>query len=131
MAINFYSNTDTIVAAGVAILEPISAGYTVSDDLQTTKSGSGTFITCAECGERTREFSFTNEDPVTAWNAFIAVFGACSFDMDGDDCAGGSDTISLTLGNGCGSTFSISADNTTIVQVNTTLGLINDPAFHT
>jgi len=130
MAFNSYSNTTSASGAGVALLEVISAGYSVSDDIQTRKAGTGTFPTCVACGNRTREFQVTMNDCATAWSSYIATADACSFTVGGTDCAGLPETTTLALGDGCGSTLSWSADGDTVVDITVTYALFGDPSFH-
>ena len=132
MALSFFTNTTVGTACGQALTELVSAGYTVNDDLQLRKSGTDTYTSCATQGQRTRQVTFVNEELLTPWTAFTAGIDANSFTVEGDSCAVPpvTDTLALTMGDGCASSFSFSIDGNSVLEVTLTVELLDDATWH-
>lgn len=139
MAVNYYTNVKDVVVSDVAISDDyvVSVGYDVDDDLQSIR-GQGSYQACVACGDRTREFTVTTRDVAEAYAAFIAPGGNPAdpdadedntFTLTGASCLDGTtDEKIFDLGTTCmASTFSLSADGTSIVEPSVTVLLKNAP----
>jgi hypothetical protein len=129
MSLNYFTHVNTVSANATALLEVSQVGYSINDNPVTEKLG-GKFNKCATTGDRTREMTVNSYNLINLWTAFIkAGYGACAFTLTGEKCTDGTtETSAFSLGNGTGSSFSISVDDKSLVEGQATFALVGDPA---